>query len=453
MDLNLTYNNNSLSENITRKLIDYARNKIIVPPSFLITLLHYEGLWGGSAVARQNNNWGGMTWSSGWTNPHKRSSGVTVTRGSSRPSNESGYYIKYDSEDDFLSDWFYLFRRGGIYKVADKDTFDSAVKGMFKYGGSTYDYATMNVSTSKQRYELYLSGMKARRNAINNANNSALDKIDNKEDGGETIDPPDDTWDKEDIVDNIKDKFDELKKDLEEGIQNISTAIETLFSSDVVKYGDSLFLANGMIKITKSGNFNYKITPNGNFMNILKDLNLDSNDKVGNIQDDLDNITKPKDPQDPPIEDNVNTGKSQPSYPTVPSRKVSSIYGWRTHPISGKRSFHTGTDFSGGGVTHPIYSTQDGEVVVNKWNNLSGWYVIVKHTKSGDSYFSAYQHLRVQSPITVGTNVKAGQKIGDMGTTGSSTGIHLHFEIATSQGGFWTQAGTIDPQKYLKMYF
>ena len=166
LNLKLELWGNTLPADITQELINYSENELNVPPSYLITKLHYEGLWGGSAVARDNNNWGGMTWG-GWSSPHTRESGVIITRGTARPVNEGGYYIKYASIDDFLVDWSYLIRRGGIYNVADSETFQDAVKGMFVYGGAQYDYATMNVEGSEQRYRLYLQGMQARRTAIN----------------------------------------------------------------------------------------------------------------------------------------------------------------------------------------------------------------------------------------------------------------------------------------------
>ncbi|XZR25356.1 peptidoglycan amidohydrolase family protein, partial [Streptococcus canis] len=97
-------------------------------PSYAITVLHFEGLWGTSAVGKTDNNWGGMT----WIGKGERPSGVTVTQGTARPSNEGGYYMHYSSVDDFLTDWFYLLRAGGSYKVSGAKTFSEAVKGMFK---------------------------------------------------------------------------------------------------------------------------------------------------------------------------------------------------------------------------------------------------------------------------------------------------------------------------------
>lgn len=134
-------------------------------------------------------------------------------------------------------------------------------------------------------------------------------------------------------------------------------------------------------------------------------------------------------------------------FPTTLGLKITSPYGWRTSPINNKQEFHKGIDIGGAGVNHPIYATMDGIVTVNRWSDSAGFMVYLQHT--GDDKHSRYIHLAVQSPIPVGTAVTKGQQIGTMGTTGYSTGIHLHFEVATSQAGLGTQAGTIDPQVYL----
>lgn len=135
-------------------------------PSYAITILHFEGLWGTSAVGKADNNWGGMT----WTGQGQRPSGVTVTQGSARPSNEGGHYMHYASVDDFLTDWFYLLRKDGSYKVAGAKTFSDSVKGMFKVGGATYDYAASG-------FDSYIIGASSRLKAIE-SENGPLDKFD-----------------------------------------------------------------------------------------------------------------------------------------------------------------------------------------------------------------------------------------------------------------------------------
>lgn len=141
---------------------------------------------------------------------------------------------------------------------------------------------------------------------------------------------------------------------------------------------------------------------------------------------------------------------SKPALPVNAGIPISSPYGWRIHPISGERKFHAGTDYDGG-ANDPIYATQSGVVTVNRWSDSGGWMVYIRHT--GDTYHSRYLHLNVQGSVNVGDVVTKGQQIGLMGTTGSSTGVHLHFEVGTTQEGLGSESGTIDPEVYLEMLF
>ncbi|WP_074393785.1 peptidoglycan amidohydrolase family protein [Streptococcus suis] len=164
-DGDLSFNGAVLKKAVLDKILANCKEHDILP-SYTLTILHYEGLWGTSAVGKADNNWGGMT----WTGQGNRPSGVTVTQGSARPSNEGGHYMHYASVDDFLTDWFYLLRAGGSYKVSGAKTFSDAVKGMFKVGGAAYDYAATG-------YENYLVGMSSRLKAIE-AENGSLAKYD-----------------------------------------------------------------------------------------------------------------------------------------------------------------------------------------------------------------------------------------------------------------------------------
>ncbi|HEM5272504.1 TPA: glucosaminidase domain-containing protein [Streptococcus suis] len=164
-DGDLSFNGAVLKSEVLKKILAKCKEHDILP-SYALTILHYEGLWGTSAVGKVDNNWGGMT----WTGQGNRPSGVTVTQGTARPSNEGGHYMHYASVDDFLTDWFYLLRLGGSYKVSGAKTFSEAIKGMFKTGGAVYDYAATG-------YDNYLVGMSSRLKAIE-AENGSLDKFD-----------------------------------------------------------------------------------------------------------------------------------------------------------------------------------------------------------------------------------------------------------------------------------
>lgn len=159
-DGDLSFNGAILKKAVLDKILANCKKHDILP-SYAITVLHYEGLWGTSAVGKADNNWGGMT----WTGQGNRPSGVTVTQGSARPSNEGGHYMHYATVDDFLTDWFYLLRASGSYKVSGAKTFSEAVKGMFKVGGAVYDYAASG-------FDSYIVGASSRLKAIETENGS-----------------------------------------------------------------------------------------------------------------------------------------------------------------------------------------------------------------------------------------------------------------------------------------
>lgn len=168
-DGDLSFNGAILKKAVLDKILANCKKHDILP-SYAITILHFEGLWGASAVGKADNNWGGMT----WTGQGNRPSGVTVTQGTARPSNEGGHYMHYATVDDFLTDWFYLLRAGGSYKVSGAKTFSESVKGMFRVGGAVYDYAASG-------FESYLVGASSRLKAIE-AENGSLDKFDKQAD-------------------------------------------------------------------------------------------------------------------------------------------------------------------------------------------------------------------------------------------------------------------------------
>lgn len=116
-------------------------------------------------------------------------------------------------------------------------------------------------------------------------------------------------------------------------------------------------------------------------------------------------------------------------YWPLPGRyKISSLFGGRIDPINGRRDNHTGTDIPAPGGT-PIYAAKDGVVTtVNANKNASsyGYYCIINH---GSGYATLYAHQNQVPIVREGQTVKKGQVIGYVGTTGRSTGNHLHFEL------------------------
>ena len=120
------------------------------------------------------------------------------------------------------------------------------------------------------------------------------------------------------------------------------------------------------------------------------------------------------------------------------SGSISSRYGYRKSPFSDAREFHGGVDFRGK-TGDEVVTTADG--VVEKAKHVRGYgkYVVIKHKKG---YKTLYGHLS-KIDVARGQKVEAGEKIGELGSTGRSTGPHLHYEIIR-------YGKRIDPGKYIK---
>jgi len=116
------------------------------------------------------------------------------------------------------------------------------------------------------------------------------------------------------------------------------------------------------------------------------------------------------------------------AWPTSRPYRISSHYGYRVHPIYHDVRLHDGTDITGT-KSDNIYSIQSGVVAVSAYNSSSGNYIKIDHQ---NGYTSTYLHLAKQL-VSVGDKVEKGELIGIMGTTGASTGKHLHL-IVTKNG-------------------
>ena len=117
---------------------------------------------------------------------------------------------------------------------------------------------------------------------------------------------------------------------------------------------------------------------------------------------------------------------------------LSSNFGRRIHPISGMRDFHTGLDISARPGTK-IKVTADGIVSFSGRSGANGNLVAIEH---GFGYTTYYAHNK-KNLVTVGQVVKRGDDIALIGSTGSSTGPHIHYEV-------WKEGKNINPSKHLK---
>jgi len=117
--------------------------------------------------------------------------------------------------------------------------------------------------------------------------------------------------------------------------------------------------------------------------------------------------------------------------------RITSPYGMRIHPVYGYPKMHTGVDLAAPFNT-PIYASRAGVVVWAGWGSTGGWWVKVDH---GDGFATTYLHM-TRYIVKIGDFVEAGQVLGYMGSTGVSTGSHLHFGVM--KDGKW-----VDPLKYI----
>ncbi len=110
----------------------------------------------------------------------------------------------------------------------------------------------------------------------------------------------------------------------------------------------------------------------------------------------------------------------------ITGARLSSSFGQRKHPVSGFNAMHKGVDFAAPLGT-PIIAAGSGVIRESGWKGSFGRYVRIKHNAT---YDTAYAHMKSIAPqIRVGTYVKQGEVIGFVGSTGRSTGAHLHYEI------------------------
>jgi murein DD-endopeptidase MepM/ murein hydrolase activator NlpD len=162
--------------------------------------------------------------------------------------------------------------------------------------------------------------------------------------------------------------------------------------------------------------------------------------------------TKPTDPPETtqPPKETEPPEQTEPPETTEPKTeswirpcsytKLTSPFGQREAPTEGASTFHQGVDLAGPEGT-PIYAARSGTVTIARYSSSAGYYVTINH---GDGFSSVYMHMTTYT-VSVGQKVPQGQLIGYMGSTGISTGSHLHFGIAYN--GVY-----VNPALYVPLY-
>jgi murein DD-endopeptidase MepM/ murein hydrolase activator NlpD len=129
------------------------------------------------------------------------------------------------------------------------------------------------------------------------------------------------------------------------------------------------------------------------------------------------------------------------SWPAELLGKVNSKFGWRMHPILNVLKYHAGIDIGGLGYGANILAADGGTVITSDYSSSYGNYVTISH---GNGYTTLYAHMSKRL-VSKGDTITKGQIIGLVGSTGLSTGPHLHFEI-------WKDGSRVDPLNYFTNY-
>jgi murein DD-endopeptidase MepM/ murein hydrolase activator NlpD len=110
---------------------------------------------------------------------------------------------------------------------------------------------------------------------------------------------------------------------------------------------------------------------------------------------------------------------------------ITSRFGYRIHPVTGRRSFHSGVDYRGA-IGTPVYAVAEGVVVQSSFGKGNGNFIAIKHSDNSQSW---YLHLS-QRGASNGQRVRSRQVIGKVGNTGMSSGSHLHLAIKQPNGSW-----------------
>jgi murein DD-endopeptidase MepM/ murein hydrolase activator NlpD len=130
------------------------------------------------------------------------------------------------------------------------------------------------------------------------------------------------------------------------------------------------------------------------------------------------------------------------TWPAPGYTRITSPYGMRMHPILHVKKMHYGVDI-GAPLNASIVAANTGTVIVAKYHYSYGNYIVIDH---GGGTATLYAHLN-KILVKVGQKVSKGQTIGKAGSTGDSTGPHLHFEVKEKVNG---KSQNVDPMKYFR---
>ncbi len=241
---------------------------------------------------------------------------------------------------------------------------------------------------------------------------------------------------------SMSEKFDDYQENLKKTFENYETNVDKTFK-------EFLELENQWMRITL-----YNEKPKEK--NTDNDTENTVNEEIAPIEPQKETEPDKTPPQEKPVKEKpeketpkTNETPALPAEETsskslfIPSMNpisekavISSPFGYRTHPVYKRKIFHFGIDIAAAAGT-PIYTTASGIVEQSGWSDSYGNYIIVNH----GAHKTVYAHMSKRISAA-GSKVQKGDIIGLVGSTGLSTGAHLHYEVIKD-------GKKVDPQKYL----
>lgn len=296
----------------------------------------------------------------------------------------------------------------------------------------------------------YPNGLKKEYNGVQDYAPPNIGMVNTIEAWGGTIDGSNPNPDPDPDPEPPKIDFSKISQFFDKFSTDTQKEIIKMLNKNLFDYGGSQYFGNQYVRVNENLPKTYQINVSKKFKDEFNNLFKKAKEELEKILGDI-NIPDPSPDPDPdpdpskdkyfPVDKNAN-GINFWYPPHDSDLKKNMDWGYRTTGV-----WHAGYDIGGGGSSHDIYAVRNGTVVDVGYKNLIGYFIMIKHDE--DEYFTVYQHLLENSTLVkVGDNVKGGQKIARMGSSGGNYAVHLHFELAKSQNDFWSTR-TLDPKSYL----
>ena len=226
---------------------------------------------------------------------------------------------------------------------------------------------------------------------------------------------------KAELVESVSRRDNKIINDLKKDIENLQSKIADQQSKEAeIKESKKVVDAKKAEMNEQYKKVNSIVISNEEAIKLVEQEAAEKQQIIKDLQKALENAK---------LYENGAVGTGQFAWPVIGFKKVTSPFGYRTHPVTGeKQKMHTGTDIAGAGVYGAtIVAADSGTVILSKYYGFYGNCVMIDHN---NGYVTLYAHMKALSPLKVGdTVIKGSTVVGYVGQSGRVDGPHLHFEV------------------------